>query len=336
MPDIFDNIKLERFQKSKRYGIVNGVLSAIENKIISKGDHLPSINKMIQRLGVARMTVVKAYNILKERGIVVSEDKVGYYIRDVNFKRDKKVFLFLTGFFSHQETLYSSIVNGINDPGVTVDLYFHHCNPKIFKSILLENLGSYSLYVVTAFDDPQVRSVLSQVPPGKLLQIIRPPLLEDLSSIYQDFGSELKSSLVKLKTFLNKYKKFILVFPSDKKHPEEIKVTFQEFCFENKIICQIENKVNPENIKKGCAFWVIEDGDLLTLIKTSMEKGLKLGNNLGVLSYNETPMKEIIRDGITVISIDFARMGKRISDFIRNPRHIQEIFSPEVIIRQSL
>jgi DNA-binding transcriptional regulator YhcF (GntR family) len=336
MTDVFQYINLDEPTKSKKEAIVQGFLDAISNNAIAKGDPLPSVNKLIQRLGVSRMTVVKALNILKERGIIVSEDKVGYYVRDINVKRELKVFLFLTGFYSYHETLYNSSVESINGQDISIDLYFHHCNPRIFKSVLLENLGSYGLYITTGFDDPKVRSALKRIPPRKLLQIIRPPVLEGVSSITQDFYSGLKKSLGKLKERLSFYEKFILIFPFRKGHPEEIKAAFTDFCSENEIEFQIEKKVTRELISKGAAFWVIEDSDLISLIKIGEELQLKLGSELGILSYNETTMKEIIRNGITVVSVDFVKMGQSISRFIANPKPTTEIFIPEVIIRNSL
>jgi len=336
MPDIFQYIDIDESTRSKKGAIVQGILDAIADNAIAKGDPLPSVNKLIQRLGVARMTVVKALNTLKERGIIVSEDKVGYYVRDENVKRELKVFLFLTGFYSYHETLYNSIVESISGHDITIDLCFHYCNARIFNSLLSENLGSYGLYLTTGFDDPQVRTILKRVPPKKLLQIIRPPLLEGVSSITQDFYSGLKRSLEKLKARLLTYEKFILVFPLRKGHPEEIKEAFKEFCAENQIVFEIEEKVNRELISKGTAFGVIEDSDLISLIKIGEELNLKLGRELGILSYNETPMKEIIRNGITVVSVDFEKLGRAISRFITTLKPTTEVFIPEVIIRNSL
>ncbi len=337
MPDLFELIHSELHQnKSKRDGIVSGILTAIGNKIISKGDPLPSVNKLMQKTGVARMTVVKALNILKERGIIVAEDKVGYYVRDVNVQRELKVFLFLTGFYSYHEVLYNSIIEGINDPGITIDLYFHHCNIKTFRSVLLENLDSYGLYVITGFDDPHVKTLLSRVPQKKLLQILRPPVLPECSSVTQDFYSGLKRSLEKLRDRLVRYETFILIFPSEMNHPVEIRDAFAEFCKENRIAHSVEKKLTRNLIARGCAYWVIEDSDLISLIRIGEEMGFQLGKEIGILSYNETPMKEIIRSGITVVSADFSKMGRAISQFIANPVKTTVLFNPEVIIRNSL
>lgn len=200
----------------------------------------------------------------------------------------------------------------------------------------MENQGSYWLYLIGVFDHPQIRSLLSRIPQNKLLQIIRTPLLESASTIHQDLFSGLKRSLGQLKFRLDRYKKFILVFAPEKNHPASIKSTFVEFCKENNISHAIENRITRESVVKGNAYWIIEDSDLLDLIKIGEKKGFSVGNEFGILSYNETPVKEIIRNGITVISADFAKMGRAISSFIINPKKTKEILEPEIIIRNSL
>ena len=53
------------------------------------------------------------------------------------------------------------------------------------------------------------------------------------------------------------------------------------------------------------------DADLVRLIQACRRRGLKLGRDVGVVSYNDTPMKEVVQDGISVISIDFAELGRK-------------------------
>jgi hypothetical protein len=154
--------------------------------------------------------------------------------------------------------------------------------------------------------------------------------------ICQDFYAGLKESLGKLKSHFIKYKQFTLVFPGGKGHPEIIKTAFVEFCQEIGIVWSIEGKISADLVNPGTAFWVIEDTDLISLIKIGDGLGFRDGKEFGILSYNETSMKEIIRNGITVISVDFSLMGKTIAGFISNPRHVEKIFVPDVIIRNSL
>jgi hypothetical protein len=47
------------------------------------------------------------------------------------------------------------------------------------------------------------------------------------------------------------------------------------------------------NILKGELFVVIEESDLVDIIKQTTFKNLKLGIDVGLVSYNNTPFKEI-------------------------------------------
>ena len=61
---------------------------------------------------------------------------------------------------------------------------------------------------------------------------------------------------------------------------------------------------------------VLAESDLVNLVKKSREQLLKLGKEIGIISYNDTPLKEILAQGITTISTDFEQMGKTIANQI--------------------
>ncbi|MEP7255899.1 MAG: substrate-binding domain-containing protein [Ferruginibacter sp.] len=52
------------------------------------------------------------------------------------------------------------------------------------------------------------------------------------------------------------------------------------------------------------------------LIEKILETGLKVGKDVGVISYNETSLKKIILKGITTISTDFQMMGEKTAELI--------------------
>ena len=56
------------------------------------------------------------------------------------------------------------------------------------------------------------------------------------------------------------------------------------------------------------AYVIIEESDLVNLVRQVRKKNLTLGDDIGIISYNETPLKELL--GITVISTDFNAMGE--------------------------
>jgi DNA-binding LacI/PurR family transcriptional regulator len=78
------------------------------------------------------------------------------------------------------------------------------------------------------------------------------------------------------------------------------------------------------------------EDDLVYLIEKIFDQNLKLGNEVGVISYNETPIKKIIMNGITTISTDFKMMGEKAAELILNKstEHIEAQFY--LTVRNSL
>ncbi len=75
----------------------------------------------------------------------------------------------------------------------------------------------------------------------------------------------------------------------------------------------------------------------MNIIKKSREQFLKLGKDVGVISYNDTPLKEILSDGITTVSTDFIHMGKSIARQILGLEQRVPLKNPfKLTIRKSL
>lgn len=75
---------------------------------------------------------------------------------------------------------------------------------------------------------------------------------------------------------------------------------------------------------------------MIQLIKTADKKHAICGEEYGIISLNDTPMKEIIKEGVTVISIDYREMGKRIAAYICNRESLRMSVKTNVIVRKSL
>lgn len=58
------------------------------------------------------------------------------------------------------------------------------------------------------------------------------------------------------------------------------------------------------------------EDDLVLLIEKIIETKLEVGKQMGVISYNDTPLKKIILNGINTISTDFHLMGKKAAQLI--------------------
>jgi len=60
------------------------------------------------------------------------------------------------------------------------------------------------------------------------------------------------------------------------------------------------------------------EDDLVVLLEKIEATHLAVGKNIGIISYNETPWKRFILDGITTISTDFKKMGEMAAQMVLN------------------
>ena len=161
-------------------------------------------------------------------------------------------------------------------------------------------------------------------------------LPEGHGCVYQDFEQDLYNSLVEALPLLSKYKTLKIIFPPDSYHPIEIISGFKKFCDEFAFGHSVVPDIDIEPIEKDEVYINLMERDLVTLIKRVKKLGLVIGKEVGIISYNETPLKEILLDGITVISTDFEQLGKTAAELILNDskEHIVNPF--KLIIRNSL
>ncbi|MCP4314135.1 MAG: GntR family transcriptional regulator [Bacteroidetes bacterium] len=337
MNQIYNYFKSGEASLTKHELLVEGIIEAIATRQLRQGQPLPSVNDFMRELSLSRMTILKALYELKDRGIVESKNRVGYFVRNEDVDQQLKVMLVLTAFSSYHEAMYNSLMDELKGTHIVVDLFFHHGNTRVLKSILNEHKGQYGLCVVTPIPDPEVIGILDTIPEHKLLQIVRPVCSKkEISYISQDFFEEVINALDTIKKEICRYDEFVMVFPEGSFHSPDIVKAFSSFCGKHGIRHSVREQIDEAELQKGQAYFVIEDSHLIGLIKTAENLGFRLGKEIGILSYNDTPMKEIIRQGITVISTDFQLMGRKTADFALNRRPVQEVIETKIILRKSI
>ena len=75
---------------------------------------------------------------------------------------------------------------------------------------------------------------------------------------------------------------------------------------------------------------------MVKVIDFSERKGLKMGSEIGLISYNESLVKRIIRGGITVVSTDFTEMGYLIADWLKTGEKVKTVVDTKIIKRNSI
>ena len=312
--------------------LVDALVMAITGGRFKIGDPLPSINSLSGENQVSRDTVFKAYTELKRRGLVDSTAAKGYYVNGaVN-----KVFMLLDTFSPFKDVLYNAVASNL-PKGYSIDLLFHHYNLRVFESVINDSLGRYSMYVVMNFNNDKISDSLRKIDPGKLLILDWGKYkAENYSYVCQDFDDALYNCLKAGLPQIRKYDRLVLYLPDSSPHPRSSVRYFKRFCKDHKIAYEVATRINESDVRRGTAYLVIPQKELVEMVKFCRRKRFKLGRDVGLIAYNDMPMYEIIEDGITVISADFARMGRRAAEFIGNKQKVQEIVPTSLIVRGTL
>jgi len=232
--------------------------------------------------------------------------------------------------------LYKSFRANLPD-NYSVDLLFYHYNPEIFNQLILNSLGRYSMYIVMNIDNKNLEEVVRKIDPKKLLILdMGSDPKNEISYLTQDFNQAVYDCLNSGLELIRKYQEFILVFPENTPHPAETIDAFNRFCDDRQINHMVLDQIENREVQPGQAYLVIKDSDLVKIVKDCKKNGYKIGTEVGIISYNDSPMKEIVGAGITVISTDFVRMGKDCANFIVTKENVNEVMSTQLIIRGSL
>jgi len=108
---------------------------------------------------------------------------------------------------------------------------------------------------------------------------------------------------------LSKYQTLKIVFPSYTYFPDEILKGFRNFCQQYAFDHVVVHDISVEEIKNGEVYINLMEDDLVVLLEKVRLTKLQVGKDVGIISYNETPWKRFILEGITTISTDFKKMG---------------------------
>lgn len=326
----------KRHHLLKHEQLVQGVIEAIDEGILQRGDQLPSINNMVSELGYARKTIVKAYEELKDRGLVESKKLKGYFIISEETKVTLRIALLLFAFQRFQEEFYNTFRKELGKE-FQIDVFFHHNNPSVFETIFSNVRGKYGKYVIAPIQRPEITELLKDIPPEKLLIVDRYlPLGEEYSYISQEFEESTYRRLIELLPEIRKYKRFILLFDEASDAPLEIRNAFDKFVADYELEGEVIQKYNQGSIKRGNLYFFVNDTYIWDTLKDCRNNEYIVGKDVGILSHDDHVVKEIVFGGITTISTNFKHMAKMAADHLKNGEKTQIIMPMALMKRNSL
>lgn len=334
LTDLCAQLKVSHMPKSKF--IENYFIDMINEGVLKKGMKLPSINELAGKCKIARETVVKSYNLLKSKGLIESRHGKGFIVIKSRYKKSVNVFILLDVMSnSYKEQLVKGLNENLGNK-VSITCFAHRYNPEMFVNLLEDAIGRYEYYVVFAMRDKSTFKSVLKIPQNRLLLLDVPADIPDCESsyIYQNSDENFYKALTESLPFISKYKKFNMIFDPNGTHPVERISAFKRFCSDNSLDCQILDDFSDSHLEKGAFFMVMDDNHLVDILLSAKGKGLKVKEDFGVISYNDSPIKKVVADGAAVISIDFYNFGKMIAQQLQdwNP-NLREVV-PTYFIRR--
>ncbi|WP_298140266.1 GntR family transcriptional regulator [Flavobacterium sp.] len=315
--------------------IVFSIEAAISENRLKKNDKLPSVNKVSLEFSISRDTVLLAYDELKKRGIIYAILGKGYYVKSVEFSFEQRIFLLFDELNIFKEDIYNSFLEKMNNTA-QVDIFFHHFNLEMFKKLLNESNGNYSKYIIMPTNLIGAATLIKTLPKHDVYILDQTNSdLKDYPSIHQNFVKDIYDALQKGKHLIDKYEKLILIFPGFRE-PLGMKIGFEKFCNDNHLNHEVINQFEERTLVRGDIYVIPDDRDLVKVIEKSKIQNLKLGIDFGIISYNETPLKKVVENGITTISTDFNEMGRQLAEMILENKKVQIENKNSLIIRNSL
>lgn len=342
MSNIYKLIEFDDYSVTPKYlQLANTILKSIENGNLEQEEVLPSINNMSFELDISRNTVEKAYAYLKRKGYIESVPGKGYFIQNSKVEEQIKIFLIFNKLSVHKKIIFDAFANalGVN---VMIDFYIYNNDFSFFKKLLTEKKDDYSYYVIIPhFLDDAGRAfeiINKTVPKGKLILMsqLLPGIEGNYGAVYEDFENDIYRSLSQAIDRLVKYNQINIIFPEYTYHSKTIVRGFINFCQDFAFDYDVIRDLRTLDITEGTVYIVLMEDNLVTVVKKILEANLIVGKQIGVISYNETPIKQIILNGITTISADFKVMGETAAKMIldKSNEHIAVPF--HLTLRDSL
>ncbi len=336
-------IKLDNYSSTPKYQqIFNSITQGIEDGNIEAGSRLPSIPEICSNFDIAKKTVEKAYGLLKDKGIIEAVHGKGHYVKTTKVRQRRRIFLIFNKLSRHKKIIYDQFVRELGED-VAIDFYVYHNEFSLFREMITNpnHRVVYSNYVIIPHflsSGHKAKEIINQLPKHKLL--ILDKLVDGIegqyAAVYQNFEKNIYDALWELQDRIKQYERVNLIFPFDTYQPRDIIWGFQRFCVDLDMPYEVISDIETYDLKRRGVYITLMEEDLVHLIKKTKQLDYQPIRDVGIISYNENPIKEILLNGITVISTDFEEMGRVAARQILEGRkdHIENPF--RVIVRNSL
>lgn len=307
-----------------RTPIYKQLLSEFE-RLIDTGEFrvgmcIPSMNELSAQLNISKETVKKVYSILRERGAIESIHGKGFFVTARQDGRKLRIFLLLDKLSQYKQILYDAFISEMRDKA-EVTIYMYNQDIETFESFIDSALDNYDYYLVTPHfpldAETQARALktLKRIPNRKLIVLdnwLR-SLQGNYGAIYQDMANDIFDGLSTAIEDIRKHNKLHVIIHPTSLYGSLIMVGISRFCEEYSIEVEFHYDINESIMQRGNLYLLLNGQlgiGLVEMARSATNRGLQIGKDVGVISYNESYLSEIILGGLTTVSTDFEQMGR--------------------------
>jgi DNA-binding transcriptional regulator YhcF (GntR family)/uncharacterized membrane protein len=284
--------------------LVNTVIAGIEEGVLKPGDRLPSINETSVEYLLARATVEKAYGVLQEMGHVASLQRKGYFVRG---QRTARRVMLLVGQLTDTTEQLARELGQVLGAEYRVDVFVHAYKKAYFCETLENQLDRYHGFVILPEHvelGGRVQQTLNKIPQDRLVWLdgpsaLTPPLRDILAASPAVFAA---------------YRSVRLVMSDDAYIPAEWLCDLEAHCAGRGIEYYVVDTPDEEDLQARTAYVVFTDQDLVALLKQARAKGWQPGREIGMLSYQDQPYKELLAGGISTFGPDIRQVARQAAD----------------------
>ena len=324
--------------------IVTNVLDGINNGTLPVGTQLPSMTELSVSHNIAKETVKKAYDYLRKEMIIDSVRGKGCYIADTGAKRKKKILLLFDKISTYKQILYDSFQQSIH-ANAEITLYLHNQNIDLFAEQVASSLPYYDYFIITPHfpleDETQKRliKILNKIPNYKLILLDRKidELPGNYGAVYQDFRTDVVLGLREELKSVRHFEKLCAIHGASSMYARSMKPAIQEFAQRYNINVEFHDQIPIDIIHKGYLYLVRcgqHDDTLIQLIELAQQYKYKIGKDIGIISYNDSPINKIILNGLSCVSTDFVQMGQLAAEMI-NTKVFRKVHCDFKLIRRN-
>lgn len=255
--------------------------------------------------------------------------------------RTLKILFVFNRLSDFEDQLYKSFLQAI-DGKAFVDVYVQPFSPQSalhFDQVIRHKTEQYDviallLHAVHLNED--ILKTINSIPKQKLLLLDKknPFVRGQYACVYHDFQQGIAEVLASYRHLFLKYQAINIVIEEPSFLQREMAETIRAFTQANAQHCHIYTSFNAAIVRKNEAYLVFSETFLAEILKVCQHKTFTLGKDLGIVSYHETPLKEVLCGGITVLTANHTQLGKSAAELILQQSQ-QHVPNPFVFIQRN-